>query len=170
MLEQRRDIALDQFQLIQPQIGISDGEDIAGLGLFVNENALAIANNLFFHFQNPFALEHHGQDVSRRGMLRIVLLDELSQKGFGGVFLDGLGDGGRRFVNALPMGDKPAERLGIEKFRGPAGGTDVGAPELRFFFNEQCVIRFFVGKRPSAHFTAMPARLYVPLSNQAGET
>jgi hypothetical protein len=29
------------------------------------------------------------------------------------------------------------------------------------------VIRLFIRKLPAAHFTAMPARLYVPLSDQA---
>jgi hypothetical protein len=29
------------------------------------------------------------------------------------------------------------------------------------------VIRLFIGKGPAAHFTAMAARLYVPLGNQA---
>jgi len=130
MLEQRRHIALDQFQLIQPQIGIGDGEDIAGFRLFVNENALAIAHHLFLHFQNPFALEHHRQDISRRGMCRIVLLDELSQQGLGGVFLNGLGDRRRGFVNALPMRNKAGLALGIGKFRGPAGRANIGAPKF----------------------------------------
>jgi hypothetical protein len=167
VLQQISDIALDLFQLIQAQVGIGDGKDVAGLGLFVNENAVAIADELLLDLQDSFAFEHHGQDITGGRVLRIVLLDELAQQGFGGLFLDGVGDRRRGLVNALPMGNEPAATLGIGELILPAGGADVGAPEFGFFVDQQGVIRFFVGERLAADFTAVAARLYVPLGNQA---
>jgi hypothetical protein len=167
VLQQISDIALDQFQLIQAQVGIGNGKDVAGLGLFVNENAVAIADELLLDLQDSFAFEHDGQDITGGRVLRIVLLDELAQEGLGGLFLDGVGDRRRGLVNALPMGNEPAATLGIGEFILPAGGADVGAAEFGFFVDQQGVIRFFVGERLAADFTAVAARLYVPLGNQA---
>ena len=106
MFEQLGHVALDLFELVEAQVRIGDGKDVAGFRMFINENPLPVADDLFFHFENAFAFQHHGQDVARGGVLRVVLLDEFAQQRFGSVFLDGLDDGSRREKDGLPVRNK----------------------------------------------------------------
>src|SRR5665213_2462721 len=57
------DRPLDFFQLIELKIRVGNGKDIAGSRLLVNKNAMAIALDLLFDFQQAFALEHDGQNI-----------------------------------------------------------------------------------------------------------
>ena len=57
MLQQARHIPLDLFQLIQLEIRVDDGEEIARLGLFVNKHALAIPLELLFNLEQALALQ-----------------------------------------------------------------------------------------------------------------
>ena len=43
VFQQLRHVALDGFELIQMQLGIGDGENVAGLGMLINKHALAVA-------------------------------------------------------------------------------------------------------------------------------
>ena len=98
-----RHVALDCFELVQMQIRVGDGEDVAGLRLLVNEHALAVAHDLFLHLEDAFAFEHHRQNIRSGRVTRIVLLDELPQNGLGGLLLDGVHRRHGRFVNPLPV-------------------------------------------------------------------
>ena len=46
VFQQCRHVALDFFELIQPQGRVGNGEHVAGPGLLVNEHALAVADDL----------------------------------------------------------------------------------------------------------------------------
>ena len=67
MFEQRSDIVLHLLQLIELKVRVRDGKYVPSGGLFVNENALAIAHVLFFDFEQAFALQHDRQDVTGIG-------------------------------------------------------------------------------------------------------
>lgn len=138
--------------------------------MFVNEHARAVANQLLLDLQNPFPLQHDGQDVTGGRVLGIILLNQLPQQRLGGLFLNRFRHRRRAFIDTLPMRNEPAPVLRIGKLALPAGGANIRAPELRFLFQQQCVIRFFVRERLAAHFTAVAARLYIPLGNQALKT
>src|SRR5712671_2599548 len=75
VFEQGGDIVLDLLKLIEVQVGINDGEYVAGRGLFVNENAVSVPLELLFDFEQTLAFEHHGQDISGGDIARIVQLD-----------------------------------------------------------------------------------------------
>jgi hypothetical protein len=55
MFEQGGDVALDLLKLIQLQGRVDDGEHVARCGLFVDENPLAVAQELFFDFEQALA-------------------------------------------------------------------------------------------------------------------
>ena len=123
MFEQRGDVVLDLFELIQSQRRVNDGEDVAGLGLLVNEHAMAVALELFLDLEDAFAFEHHGEDVAGGDVLGVVQLDELAEERLGVFLLDGVhGGGGRREIDALPV------RNEILLLRG--GGAGVFLPGL----------------------------------------
>ena len=46
MFQQRRHVPLDGFELIQMQIRVGDGENVAGLRLFINKDSLAVTLEL----------------------------------------------------------------------------------------------------------------------------
>src|SRR6185503_10885020 len=113
--------ALHGFELIQLEVRVRDGEQVARLRLFVKEHPPALALDLFFHFEDAFALEHYREDESRRGIPGIVQFDELSEQRLGVLFLNGLGwRGRRRFVDALPVGDEPLAVARAVAFALPA--------------------------------------------------
>src|SRR5436309_9251137 len=58
VLEQGGDVALHLLELVELQIRIDNSEQIACHGLLVNENAPAIALNLFLYLQDALALKH----------------------------------------------------------------------------------------------------------------
>ena len=60
------------LKLIELQVRIRDREDITGLGLFIYENPLAFALDLFLHLEDAFAFQHDCQNVSRRRVMRVV--------------------------------------------------------------------------------------------------
>ena len=80
MFEQGGDILLDVLELIELQIGIDDGEQVARPGLLINKNAPAVANKLFLDLQQALAFEHNRQDVAGGNESRVIFLDELAQQ------------------------------------------------------------------------------------------
>ena len=58
-------IMLNLLELVELEVRVDDGEDVAGFGLFVDEDAVTVANKLFLHSKEAFAFEHDGQDVTR---------------------------------------------------------------------------------------------------------
>src|ERR1039458_865611 len=94
MFEQRGHVALDGFELVQPQVRIGNREHVAGPRLFVNEYAFAVADDLFLHLQHTLAFEHDGEDVTGGRVTRVVLLNQFPQQRFGGVLVNRIGGGG----------------------------------------------------------------------------
>ena len=169
VFQQRGHVALDGFELVQPQVRIGNGEHVAGPGLFVNEHALAVADDLFLHLEHAFAFEHDGEDVTGGRVTRIVLLNQLPQQRFGGVLVNRIGGRRRRFVNSLPMRDEPgavARVSGTLLLR--ARLADVRAPQLRRLIEQQRVIDLPVGKRLAARLAGMGAGLNVPIVHEIG--
>ena len=103
VFEEGSDVPLDGLELVELQIGINDGENVTGGRLFVNENALAIADDLLFDLEEALSFEHDGQDIASGNVLGVVEFDELSQKRLGGFFLNGFVRGWRGVVNAMPV-------------------------------------------------------------------
>jgi hypothetical protein len=62
VFQQLRHVALHGFELVQMQIRIGYGENVARSRLFVNEHAPAVADDLLFHLEDALAFEHHGED------------------------------------------------------------------------------------------------------------
>ena len=56
VLEEGRDFVLDLIELVELQIGIDDGEDIAARRLFVNEHAMTFAHDLFLDLEQALSL------------------------------------------------------------------------------------------------------------------
>ena len=163
MLEELSDVALNLFELVEVQVGIGDGKDIASLRLFVNENTAAFADNLLLHLENAFAFEHDGEDVAGGNVARIILLDELAQERFSSVFLNGLDDRGGGVKNRLPMGDETfAFARAVIELVLPAVLADVHAAEFRAFVREESVERLLIDKGLAAGFTRGGAGLDVP--------
>ena len=81
-VEQHRHVALDLLELVQLQIGIEHREDIARFGMFVDKDALVVAENLFLDLEQTFAFQHDGQDVNRRPMDWVVFFDQFAEQGF----------------------------------------------------------------------------------------
>ena len=131
MLQQMRYVLLNGFQLVQVQIGVCDGENIAGFGMFVNKHPLTFARELFFYFEDAFAFQHHGENKCCGCMTRVVLLYEFAQYGFRSVFLNGFNRlGCRRFIDPLPMRDEAGLVAGcLSRLLLPAGFADVGAAQ-----------------------------------------
>ena len=103
-LQQLRHVALDLFELIEVQIRIGNREDVTGLGMLVDKNSLAVAPELLLHFQDAFALQHHGENVGGGRVARIILRDDFSQHRLGGFLLNGINRmRGRRFVSSVPL-------------------------------------------------------------------
>jgi len=134
-----------------------------------NEEALAVALELFLYFQQPFAFEHDGEDIRGGGVLRIVLLDELAQQCFRGFLLNGVHDGGRHFKDSLPVrnGAGTAGPAGGGLFL-PAGFADIGAAQALLFIEQQGVIWLPVGKRLGAGFARVGAGLNIPFVHGQG--
>jgi len=64
-LEELSDFILHVFQLVEAQLGFRHDKDIARDALFVDQDT-SICIVLGLHlFQNPFALEHRGENVTR---------------------------------------------------------------------------------------------------------
>src|SRR5688572_16586415 len=108
------------------QRGIGDGEDVAGLWLFVDDGAFAVPDDLFLDLKDAFAFEHHGEDESGGHVTRIVQLDELLEQRLGVFLLDGFHNRRWRFVSALPARDQTGW---IGRVRGlflPAGFAYIG--------------------------------------------
>ena len=106
MFEQHGHVVLDSVELIQVQVRVGNRENVAGLGLLVNEHALAFALELLLHLQDALAFEHDGEDEAGGSVPRGVPLDELPQERLGGVLLDGIGGRRRGFIDALPVRDE----------------------------------------------------------------
>ena len=103
MFKESSDVSLDGFKLVELQIGVNDGENVPGGWVLVNENALAIAHNLLFDLEEALAFEHDGEDVAGGYVVRIVELNELSQKGLGVFFMNRFVWRRGRVVNAVPI-------------------------------------------------------------------
>jgi hypothetical protein len=71
--------------------------------MLVDENALAITDDLLFDLEETLSFEHDSENVPCRDVLGIVEFDELSQKRLGGFFLNGLVRRWRGVVNAVPV-------------------------------------------------------------------
>ena len=170
MFEQRGHVALDGFELVQPQVRIGNREHIAGPGLFVNEHAFAVADDLFLHLEHTLAFEHDGEDVTGGRVTWVVLLNQFPQQRFGGVLVNRIGGRSRRLVNSLPMRDEPgpAARVpGALLLR--ACLADVRTPQLRRLIEQQRVIDLPVGKRLAARCARVGAGLNVPLVHEIGQ-
>src|ERR1043165_9741677 len=100
-------------------------------------------------------------------MLRIVQLDQLSQQRFGRFFLDRFGDGRRRLIHALPVGNETFAVLCALAVLGlPALLANIRPAKLRFLLEQQRVIMLPVGKSSAAAITDVAARLYVPFRHE----
>ncbi len=159
MFEQPGHVALDGFELVQPQIRVGDGEHVARPRLLVNEHAPAFADDLLLHLEDALAFEHHGEDERGGRVTRIVLLDELAQQCLGGLLLDGVRHRRRHFKNALPVGNKTfAFARAVAELALPAGFANVHAAQIfRVLVEQQRVQRLLVGKR-LAHDSQADAR------------
>ena len=71
--------------------------------MFVDENALAITDNLLLDLEETLSFEHDRENVPSWNVLRIVELDKFAQKGLGGLFLNGFVGGWRRVIDAVPV-------------------------------------------------------------------
>jgi hypothetical protein len=169
VLEQFRDVALDLFELVELEVGVNDGENIAGLGMFVNKEAAAFARELFLDLEEAFALEHDGEDVAGGDVAWIVKGDEFAQKGFGGVLGDGVGRGHGCLEDALPVGNEAFAVAGTLAVLGlPARSAHIGTAEVVFFVKEEGVIGFLIGEGMAAGFASAAAGLDVPLVHRMG--
>ena len=80
VFEQGGDVVLDLLKLIEVQVGVNDRKDVAGRGLLVNENAVAVALELLFDFEQALAFEHDGQNICGGDVTGVVQFDELAQQ------------------------------------------------------------------------------------------
>ena len=106
MFQQSGNVVLDLLELVELQIGVYDGEEVARGRLFVDENPLADAPELFFDFKQTLAFEHDGEDVAGRDVLRIVEFNEPAQERLGVFPFNRIGRRRRRFIHAVPIGNK----------------------------------------------------------------
>jgi hypothetical protein len=142
VFEQLSHVALDLFELVEAQVRVGDGKDVAGFGMFINEDTLSVADELFFHFEDAFAFQHHGQDITRGSVMRIVLLNEFAQQRFGRVLLDCLDDGSGRQKDGLPMGNETfAVARAFAELGLPAILANVHAAQFGAFVREAVVCR-----------------------------
>jgi hypothetical protein len=145
-------------------------KNIAGLGLLIDEHAIAVADDLFLHLEDAFTFEHHGEDVTGGRVTRIVLPDKFAQHRLGGVLVDRVHGRRRRFVNPLPVRDETfALSCAIAELILPARLADVRAAQIfRALVEEQRVERLPVGERLGARLTGVGAGLDVPLIHGRG--
>ena len=133
MFQQRSYVVLDLLQLVELQFRIGDREEVTRAGLLIDENALAIANNLLLHFEQPLSFQHDRKNVTRGHVVWIIDFDELAEKRFGGFLLNRIAHLRRRFVNTLPIGDEAfALARAVTVLLLPASLANVGAAKLRF--------------------------------------
>src|SRR5579864_8669670 len=129
---------LNRLELVELKVGIDDREEIPGLRMFVNEYALPVAEELFLDLEEPFALEHDRQDITGWDITRIVEFNQLAQKRFRCLLLDGFGFRRGSFIDALPIGNKTfAVPSAVTELLLPARLADVHAPEIRFFVEDR---------------------------------
>ena len=105
---------------------------------------------------------YDGQDVSGSSKCWIIGLDDLAQERFGirGRFSRGRG---RRFVNPLPMGDKPfAIARALAVLLLPTLTANIDPIELAFFVGQERVIMLLIGKWLSTALATVGARPDVP--------
>ena len=151
MFQQSCDIVLHGGELVELKVGIKNRKQIAGEPLFVNKNALAVSDQLFFDLKQTFALKHGRKDVAGRDVLWIVQFDNLAQERFGRFLLDGLRRRRWSFINTTPVGDKPlAIARAITELFLPARLANIEAPKRGFLVKQQGVIMFLVVKSPAA--------------------
>jgi hypothetical protein len=153
--------------LVELQIGVNNRENFTGGRLLVDENALAIADNLLFDLEQALSFEHHSQDVAGGDVLRIIELDEFAQKGLGSFFLNRFIRRWRRVINAVPVRYKPfAIACAVAVLLLPAALANVGTAEFGFVIEQQRVIGLFMVKMSAARFARVSAGLNVPLSHE----
>ena len=164
MFEQLCHVVLHLFQLVEMQVRIGNREDVARLRLLINEDALAVALELFFHLENAFAFEHDRENIGGGRITGLVLFDELAQHCLGFFFLDGVNDWRRHFENSLPVRDESGlAARGVSGLFLPARLANVRASQYRRFIEQQRVIGLLVGKRLAARLAGVRAGLDVPL-------
>lgn len=167
MLQQCGNVVLHGFELIELQVGIYNRKQVARPRLFVDENSMPVANQLFLHLEQSFAFEHRGKDVSRRDVLRIVQLDYFAQERFGGFLLYRIAGRGRSFVHTAPIRDKPfAFARAVAELLLPASLAHVQSSKGCLLVEKEGVIVFLVVKGPVARPASVGPRLNVPVSHQ----
>ena len=170
MFKEGGHIMLNLLELVELEVRVDDGEDVPSFGLFVNEDAVTVAHELFFHAQEAFAFEHDGQDITCGNIVRVVKFDKFAQERFGGFFLDGLGLRDRSFIHPLPIRDETLPVTAtIAVLLLPAGLADVEAMEIGAFIEEQRMVGLFIGERFAAGGAGVGARLNIPLGHDWAE-
>jgi len=168
MFQKVGDILLHLFEMIQLELRIGNAEEIAAFAVFVDKDASAVLDHLGLHFENAFAFEHHGQDVTGASVFGGVLFDQFSKQRFGGVFLDWLRRGGwRRRIDALPMRDESFFVHGALAVLGfPAIFANVEAMISLGLVEEQSVEGLLIRKWLLTRLTGMRARLNIPINHR----
>src|SRR6185437_2643153 len=155
------------LQLIESKARVGYGEHVARPRLLVNEDATAVTLHLFLHFQDSFALEHHGENETGRAVPRIVLFDQFAQQRFGVFLLNRLGPHRRDLERTLPVRDKTlATGRPLAELRRPAHYTNIESFVAGLFVEEQSVIRLFVGEQSAARAAGVCAGLDVPFNHE----
>jgi hypothetical protein len=167
VFEKGSDVPLDFLELVELQIGIDNGENVARDWMFVNENALAIPDNLLFDLEQALSFEHDCENVSCWDVLGIVEFDQFAQQGLGSFFLNGFVGRRRRVVDTMPVRQEAfAIARALAVLLLPAGLADIGTAEFGFIVEQQRVIGLFIGKMSAARFARVGAGLNVPLGHE----
>jgi len=167
MFEQSGDVSLHLVKLVELERGIDNGEDFARPRMFIDEHAPSIADELFFHLEQPFSFQHDGKNVARRNVVRIVQFNQFSQQRFGSVSMDRFRHCGGRLIDALPIGNEPfAVARAFAVLLLPAGFTNVQAVEILFLVEQERVISLLIDKAAPASAARMSARLNIPFVHQ----
>jgi hypothetical protein len=86
ILQELGNFILDVFDFVEPQTHIGHNEDVAGLGVFVDQHRTVFRLVGLNLFQDSLPFEHHRKNVTCVRVRRVVLRQESSQDIFS-VFL-----------------------------------------------------------------------------------
>ena len=168
MFEEQANVTLDIIELVQAEIGIRDAEEIAAFSVFINEDALALLDDLGFDLEEPFAFEHGSEDEAGGAVFGLIRFDQFAEKRFGIFLLDRIrwrGDG--RVVFALPIGNKAFAIGGsLAELRGPAFGADVQAFVSVFLVVKQRMKHLFFGEGLAASLAGVSTALNIPINHE----
>ena len=155
VLQELRDFVLDMLDFVQPQMHVGHNENVAGLGVFIDQNRPLVRFARLNLLQDAFSLEHDGENVTGVDVRRIVPGQETPQNIFRAFLSERFWWLRRRWlVTHLPEG----ERSNIFIALRPGLFAQIFPPKPVSFAKEQRV-KLFSGLKGTPGFARMRPRL-----------